>query len=177
MDRSVSRRNFLYASTGLAALGAFGTPADARWVSGDDSFPYEVTRTEAEWRAMLNEDEYKILRQGYTETPKTSPFWDMTSEEAGTYHCKGCDLAIYDAQWKTVLDIGWVFFQHSAPNTVMTGIEWPDGSGMMEEFKTLTAMEAHCRRCGSHLGHIVAIKGQVLHCINGASLTFQSATT
>ena len=40
------------------------------------------------------------------------------------------------------------------------------------------AMEAHCRRCGSHLGHIVAlpeVPGVPIHCINGAALRFEAA--
>lgn len=171
----MSRRAFLYATAGATAIGAFIRPVHARWVSGEDPFPYEVTRTESEWRALLTEDEYKILREGHTEPKRSHPYWEKTSEEAGIYSCKGCDLEIYEAKWKTVLEIGWVFFQHSIPNTIMTGIEWPEGSEMMDEFKSLTAMEAHCRRCGSHLGHLVPLKGQVLHCINGASLTFQPA--
>ncbi|MBM7070109.1 peptide-methionine (R)-S-oxide reductase [Actibacterium sp. 188UL27-1] len=175
MISPVTRRHFLYATAGAAALTVSTSPARARWVSGDDTFPYEVTRTEAEWRATLTDDEYMILREGHTEAKKSHPYWEKTSEEAGIYSCKGCDLEIYEAKWKTVLEIGWVFFQHSIPNTVMTGIEWPEGSEMMDEFKSLTAMEAHCRRCGSHLGHLVPLKGQVLHCINGASLKFRPA--
>jgi len=33
-------------------------------------------------------------------------------------------------------------------------------------------IEVHCRRCGSHLGHILLVDDEVLHCINGRSLTF-----
>ena len=37
-------------------------------------------------------------------------------------------------------------------------------------------IEAHCRRCGSHLGHILTVDGKLVHCINGASLAFTPAT-
>ena len=172
-----SRRDVLQVGLGAAAVGHLPSAASAqKYVPGNDSFAYEIQRTENEWRSLLTEDEYTIMRLGHTEPRQSSEHWDRPAEEAGIYACKGCGLPIYDAKWKKVLDIGWVFFTHSEPNSVLTAIEWPDGAGMMDEFKSLTAIEVHCRRCGSHLGHIVSIKNEVLHCINGASMTFTPAS-
>jgi peptide-methionine (R)-S-oxide reductase len=44
-----------------------------------------------------------------------------------------------------------------------------DADGMGEPRQVI---EAHCRRCGSHLGHVLHVENDILHCINGASLTF-----
>ena len=133
-----------------------------------DDFTYEVTRTEAEWKERLTNNEFRVMRKGATERRKSSPLWQET--RAGIYSCKGCDLPVYDSQYKVILDKGWTFFKHCEDNSVLTKIDFIRGLGGVK-----TATEAHCRRCGSHLGHIYYIEGQVLHCINGASLIFAPA--
>ena len=57
------------------------------------------------------------------------------------------------------------------------GVDWPEGSEMRDEFASLAGIETHCRRCGSHMGHIVLVGSRQLHCINGASLNFAGAKT
>jgi peptide-methionine (R)-S-oxide reductase len=73
-----------------------------------------------------------------------------------------------------------VFFFHSVPNSTLTSIDvLPEERIEMRESAMSTPdtmIETHCRRCGSHLGHIVLVEGDVLHCINGTSLVFNEAT-
>jgi len=125
---------------------------------------------EAVSSAMLSEEEYNILRRGSTELPETSDLWNVFDE--GTYHCRGCDLRLYDSTWKVDVGLGWNFFRHSVPDTVLTGIDAP----VVEYGQTMggpdNMIEIHCRRCGSHMGHIVRVNRDPLHCINGKSLTF-----
>lgn len=169
-ENTISRRRF-FATTGAAAI-AVGSPASARVPArlSDDSYTYEINRSDEEWRAMLTGDEYGILREGYTEQPKSSPLWQ--EKRAGSYHCKGCDLKIYDARWKRALDKGWVFFFHSEPNAIMTDIDGPTPEyGSMATGKEAVS-EVHCRRCGSHLGHWLVVSKKMTHCINGAALSF-----
>ncbi len=169
---STGRRFFLKASAVSAlALALPATPASAETSStnGGD-FQFEVTRTEEEWHERLSDEEYRILRKSGTEKPHSHPF--ATSTDKGTYACRGCDLDIYDSSWKVILDVGWVFFQHSHPNSVLTAIDGgPKGDGVDSKGR-LSMIEAHCRRCGSHFGHILIVDGDLLHCINGTSLTF-----
>ena len=33
-------------------------------------------------------------------------------------------------------------------------------------------IEVHCRRCASHMGHVLLVENHVLHCINGTSHDF-----
>jgi len=120
----VSRRAFIGTTTLSAlAIGAAtraypaAPPATLEMTEGGD-FGYAVTHTDAEWRAMLSEESYQVLRLGATELPKSSPLWDET--RAGMYHCKGCDLETFDAAWKVPLNKGWVFFTHSQTNAVLT---------------------------------------------------------
>lgn len=183
----VSRRALL-ASLPAAAL------APAAMADGHgDAFQYEVTRTDDEWTAMLTEDEHKILRQGGTEPPKSHPLWDST--EAGMYSCKGCDLPVYDARWKVVVDIGFLFYRHAEPASVMTSIDRsvyaqfggaagamgpvvPEGISEedLRAIDNLLLIEVHCRRCASHLGHLVIAQGKLLHCINGLAMNFTPET-
>ena len=168
-----NRRSFLKASaiSGLGLAGAGTALANPGGENGAD-FVYEVSRTEAEWREMLETEEYNILRKRSTELPKTNPLWNNTAE--GVYCCRGCELSIYDSVWKTELDKGWAFFKQSRQDAVLMGIDGSPPDGMDPNgFGAL--IEARCRRCGSHLGHILSVEGEALHCINGTSLQFRPA--
>lgn len=173
-DTTFDRRAFL-GGTALSALGLAQLPARraAAAGAGDETFTYEVQRSEAEWRAMLTDKEYRILREGDTEIPETSPLWNTF--EDGVYCCKGCDLTIYDSVWKAEVDKGWAFFAQSRENAVLMGIDGSPPDGMADENAPPAMIEAHCRRCGSHLGHILTVEGRTLHCINGTSLRFSPA--
>ena len=180
---SIARRRFLGS---VAAAGA-ALPVAARASETDGPVSYAVTRSEEAWRTMLTPEEFTIMREGGTEPPKSSPLWEET--RAGIYCCKGCDLTVYDAHWKKNLEIGWVFFRHSEPDTVLTSIDRPSYQDLLGGETTMAApdltpeevqalddlagVEIHCRRCGSHFGHIVSIGNTVLHCVNGASFRFQ----
>ncbi len=163
---SLSRRMFLTSVATSPLIAA--TSAQAASDAADDNFQFEVQRSLPEWLARLDAHEFSILRVGGTEVPKSSPLWEETRE--GQYRCKGCDLPLYSSEYKVVLDIGWVFFQHSFENAVLTGIDFPD-----QPDSEKPKVQARCRRCGSHLGHIVSIENEVFHCINGTSLNFIAA--
>lgn len=175
MNIPIKRRGFLRG----AAMSTISIPAivvasraPATSQPGDNDFQFEVTRTEEEWRAMLTGVEFGILREGITEQQRTSPQWNETRE--GAYFCRGCDLHVYDSIWQIVVDKGWVFFRQNVPNAVLMGIDnsYPPSSMVNPEGSPFAAIEAHCRRCGSHLGHILPVEGMALHCTNGTSFKF-----
>lgn len=162
------RRTFLTSTATLAGLAGFAAPAAADVPAGRDPFTYEVTRTEEEWRALLG-DAYPILREGRTERQRSSSIW--AEARPGRYDCKGCDLTQYTSELKVNLTKGWLFFTASAPNSQLMS---QDGPAEMADIQSAfdVSIEVHCRRCGSHQGHILLVDGRVLHCINGASLNF-----
>ncbi|MEM7644312.1 MAG: peptide-methionine (R)-S-oxide reductase [Pseudomonadota bacterium] len=171
-DTKITRRAML----GSSAAAAATLSAPAAKARPADTFDYEIQRSDDEWRAMLSEDEYNILRGGQTEWPKTSPLWEGTRD--GTYHCRGCDLPLFEANWKVVLDKGWVFFEHSIDNAVLTGIDGPVRQYGQNEMAVdaIALVEIHCRRCGSHIGHYLEVtRQQNLHCMNGTALEFRAA--
>ena len=168
-------RRSLFAGTAAAALTGF-TQAHARVPAGKNTdYTYEVSKSDEAWRAQLGDQDFAVLREGFTEKPKSSPYWLET--RPGTYHCKGCDLPVYDSRHKVLLDKGWVFFFHSIPAAVLMNIDGPtpDYGAMAAGSDDL--VEVHCRRCGSHLGHFLIVEGGMKHCINGASLTFEERSS
>jgi peptide-methionine (R)-S-oxide reductase len=141
-----------------------------------DDHVYTVTRTDEEWRERLDPISHYVLRQRGTEAPRTGPYW--MSNDVGTYCCKGCDLTLYDSLHKVDLDRGWTFFRHARTDTILTDIDFGQENADDPFAQMQAMMEAHCRRCGSHLGHIVALPempGRPLHCINGFALRFETS--
>lgn len=128
---------------------------------------FEVMRSDDEWRALLSDIQYKVMRREGTERSGSSPLDENWAD--GTYHCRGCDLAVYSSKTKFDSGTGWPSFWQSVPGAVGTK---PDNKLFTKR------TEVHCRRCGSHLGHIFddgpAPTGK-RHCLNGVSLVFKAA--
>ncbi len=171
-SKKLSRRAVLASGALFPTTMALGSPAFAssnKFSSG--TFPYEVTYTEEEWRSRLSELEYFVMREGGTE-PRQSSLLAFEKRE-GTYSCKGCELPAFSAEWKVQhFDIGWVFFKQAIPDAVLTGVDTSFNPRGMNENEIGATIECHCRRCGSHIGHILEVRGEVLHCLNGTSLVF-----
>jgi len=165
-----TRRAFLASSALAGATLPFTGTAQARPVR-TDNYTYEIQRTEAEWREILTEFEYAILRDAGTEWAKSSDLWDDYRE--GEFLCKGCDLHVYSSEFRVELDKGYVFFSQSTPTHVMMDIDRGATYSMSGTAAGKDMIEAHCRRCGSHLGHILNVDGILVHCINGTSLKFE----
>jgi len=164
----MNRRDVLLGTTVLAGTLAVPRTGAADVVAGRDPFDYEVTRSEAEWRALLGED-YPVLREGKTEEPRSSDIW--AEARPGRYDCRGCDLTQYRSETKINLPKGWLFFVASEPNAQLMSQDTESDMGTSGSTVDLR-IEVHCRRCASHMGHILLVEGQVLHCVNGASLSF-----
>jgi len=155
----MNRRQFLATSTTAALL-----PVAARAKNAE---VFEVTRTKAQWKAMLSPIEYKVMREEGTERPFSSPLND--EKRAGVFHCKGCDLPVYDAATKFDSGTGWPSFWQALDGAIATK---PDR--ILLRLRT----EVHCRRCGSHFGHIFDDGPKPTgkrHCLNGVSLVFVPA--
>lgn len=165
----MNRRSFFSKAALMSGTVAIPSVVRADVPAGRDPFPYEVQRTDEEWRALLGEASYAVMREGKTERQRSSDIW--AESRAGHYECKGCDLPQYRSFSKVNLPKGWLFFTVSEPNAQMMAV---DSHGEMSDDQTAfdVFIEVHCRRCGSHIGHILKVDGEILHCINGASLNF-----
>src|SRR5262245_61036640 len=105
----MDRRNFLLAS-GAAVAVLMVSPGfrRTRVVGEARAETFEITKTEAEWRAILSDAQYAVLRQEDTERPGTSPL--LEEKRKGTFHCAGCDLAVYPSETKYESGTGWPSF-------------------------------------------------------------------
>jgi peptide-methionine (R)-S-oxide reductase len=125
---------------------------------------FEVTLTEADWRARLTPQQFAVLRQEDTERAGSSPL--DKEGRPGTFHCAGCDLPLFASATKYDSGTGWPSFFQPLGNAIGTR----DDPGL---FGSRT--EVHCRRCGGHLGHVFEDGPQptgLRYCMNGAALKF-----
>jgi peptide-methionine (R)-S-oxide reductase len=158
----LSKRTFLggagaAAMAGLAAL-MFGRGSEA------SAETFEVNLTPDQWRRRLTPQQYRVLREQGTERAGTSPL--DREHRRGAFLCAGCDLPVFRSQDKFDSGTGWPSFVRPIRNAVRTR---SDRSLVFER------TEAHCRRCGGHLGHVFddgpPPTGQ-RWCINGVALKF-----
>jgi len=126
---------------------------------------FEITKTEEEWRRILTPEQFQVLRKHGTERPHTSPLDKQYGK--GTFVCAGCDLPLFTYDTKFDSRTGWPSFWDAVPRSVLTNTDNTLG---------ITRIEAVCRRCGGHLGHVFddgpADRGGLRYCINSASLRF-----
>ncbi len=126
----------------------------------------KISKTEEEWRAQLNEEEFLVARQAGTERPFTGVYWD--TETAGIYNCKCCDMPLFDSGTKFDAGCGWPsFFAPIDEENVRTREDVSLG---------MRRLEVLCSRCDAHLGHVFPDGPQptgLRFCMNSASLNLE----
>jgi peptide-methionine (R)-S-oxide reductase len=158
----VDRRTMLLGTA--AAVAAF---VAMRWSPAPDAVAagaFEIEKSDAEWRRILTPAQYDILRGHGTERAGTSPL--NKEKRKGSFACAGCDLPLFSSDAKFESGTGWPSFWQPLPNAVGTST---DKSYFM------TRTEAHCRRCGGHLGHVFEDGPPptgLRYCMNGLALKF-----
>ena len=128
-----------------------------------EAFP--VTKSDTEWRAQLSPEQYNVLRKHGTERAGTSPL--NREKRKGTFLCAGCDQDLFSSDTKFESGTGWPSFYQPLANAVETTT---DRSFFM------TRTEAHCARCGGHLGHVFEDGPKptgLRYCMNGIAMKFK----
>src|SRR3954447_14351119 len=138
------RRREMLAFTGLATSVAYLLPPRKALAAAANAAPQArlVTHTDAEWRAMLTQQQYAILRGDNTEPAGSSPL--ISEHRSGLFACAGCRQVAFSSSAKFDSNTGWPSFYQPVPGAVATK---PDHKLPVER------TEVHCARCASHLGH------------------------
>lgn len=125
----------------------------------------KINKSDAEWKALLSAEQYRVLRKHGTEPAGTSPLDKVYAE--GTYACAGCQTPLFVSGTKFNSRTGWPSFYQPLPNATATSKD----TGYF-----MTRTEVHCARCEGHLGHVFedgpAPTG-LRYCMNGVAMTFK----
>ena len=127
-----------------------------------ETFP--IQKTDAEWRALLEPDQYAVLRGHGTERPGTCAL--NYEKRNGSYACAGCGNALFATATKFESGTGWPSF--GAPITGSVGLTVDRSHGMVRT-------EVHCSQCGGHLGHVFPDGPPPTgerYCMNGVAMRF-----
>jgi peptide-methionine (R)-S-oxide reductase len=125
---------------------------------------YEVEKPEEEWRRVLTPEQYAVLRRHGTEPAGSCAL--LHEHRAGTFSCAGCGQQLFVSDRKFESGTGWPSFFAPLEGAIGTSVDRNYG---------MTRTEAHCSRCGGHLGHVFPDGPPptgLRYCINGIALVF-----
>jgi len=125
----------------------------------------KIEKTTDDWKDILSEKAFYVLREEGTERAFSGDYWD--NKKKGVYSCAGCGLKLFHSDHKFKSGTGWPSFYQPIEKGVIDYRE--DGSFGMSR------VEVHCARCGGHQGHVFRDGPQptgLRYCINSVSLQF-----
>jgi peptide-methionine (R)-S-oxide reductase len=126
----------------------------------------KITKTKAEWQAVLSPEAFQVAREHSTERAFTSPL--NAEKRDGVFMCACCGKPLFATGSKFESGTGWPSFY--APLDAEAIGTTTDRKFFMKR------TEVHCADCEAHLGHVFADGPQptgLRYCINGVSLAFK----
>jgi len=146
----------------LASVILFSCNSSAQNKKKKETFT--VVKTEAEWKATLDQNEYYVLRTAGTERAFSSKY--NKNYKKGVYTCAACGTPLFRSDYKYDSGSGWPSFDREIEGNVAFSTDRKLG---------YTRVEEHCATCGGHLGHVFNDGPKSTgkrHCVNGVALDF-----
>jgi len=128
-----------------------------------------VVKTDAQWRRLLTEEQFHILRESGTERPFANRYHDHEAE--GIYTCVACGNRLFSSSAKFDSGTGWPSF-HAPLNA--KAVRQTMEPGLWQR------TEVACSRCGGHLGHVFddgPPPTGLRYCMNSAALQFVATSS
>ena len=126
---------------------------------------YNVSMSDSEWKNILPELSYNVLRKSFTERPFSSSL--NFNKKSGYYACRGCKKPLYKSENKYDSGSGWPSFDREIRDNIEYDVDFKIG---------YPRTELKCSNCGGHLGHMFNDGPRETtgkrHCVNGAALIF-----
>lgn len=126
---------------------------------------YKIQKSEAEWKAQLGEERYRILRLKGTEYAHTGKY--NLHFKKGNYCCGGCGEKLFESTSKFESECGWPSFDEAIKGKVEYKKDTTYG---------MIRTEILCATCGGHLGHVFddgPTKTGTRFCVNSLSIDFK----
>src|SRR5438874_2802692 len=137
--------------------------APARYPEGVILVMEKIKKTDAEWRALLTEEQYHVAREKGTERAFSGAYYE--SKDKGIYLCACCGQELFDSAAKYESGTGWPSFYEPIGEGAVDN-DFDDAHGMRR-------VEVTCSRCDAHLGHVFPDGPQptgLRYCMNSAAL-------
>lgn len=125
----------------------------------------KIQKTDAEWRAELGDEQFKILRQCSTEPPFTGKYYKHKAD--GMYICAGCGQELFDSNTKYESGSGWPSFFAAIGKDKITEVR--------DTTYGMVRIEIRCAKCDGHLGHVFSdgpAPTGLRYCVNSGALGF-----
>jgi peptide-methionine (R)-S-oxide reductase len=128
----------------------------------------KITKSESEWKEVLTDQEYYVLREKGTDQPGDNGY--TKHFEKGTYHCAGCNAMLFESGTKYESHCGWPSFDDAIDGAVKFTLDKSHG---------MVRTEITCTSCGGHLGHIFDDGPKDTtgkrYCVNTTSIKFEKS--
>lgn len=133
-----------------------------------DGHQFLIRKSDEEWKSVLNESEFDVLRNKGTERPGTGEYNKLYPKE-GYFKCRACNNPLYSATSKFNSGCGWPAFDKCYEGSIITEID---------DSLRMRRIEIMCAKCGGHLGHVFENEGftdtNERHCVNSVSIKYDA---